>query len=586
MRKTKIICTLGPACEDEKMMRKMLEAGMDVARFNFSHGDHAVQLERIKKIRKLSKEMNKYIACLLDTKGPEIRIGTFKEDKIELKAGAEFTLTSREIEGDENAVSVSFKDLPKDVYAGAKILIDDGLVELNVLAVTDTEIKCKVINGGAIGNRKGVNIPGITISMPYISEKDRADMVFGIENGYDFIAASFTRNEKDILDIKKILDEYQCKHIKIIAKIENAEGVINIDNILRVSDGIMVARGDMGVEIPLEDVPVLQKQLINKAYNAGKIVITATQMLESMIHNPRPTRAETTDVATAIYDGTSAIMLSGETAAGQYPVETVQTMSRIALRAEEDINYKKRFKDNEITEIPDVTNAISHAACTTAYDLGAAAIIAVTKTGMSARMVSKYRPSIPIIGSSPDPFVLRQLNMSWGVTPIEVQNKSNADELFEAVANKAKEQGLLKNGDLVVIMAGVPLKVAGTTNLLKVHIVGDVLVKGTGINNMCAAANLCVANTENEAIQTFQRGDILVIPKTSNKILDLMKQASGIITEEGGSDSHAAIVGMALDIPVLVGAVGATQILKSGTRIKLDAQRGLVCNENREGKDA
>ncbi|MEF9864698.1 MAG: pyruvate kinase, partial [Christensenellaceae bacterium] len=383
--------------------------------------------------------------------GPEIRIGTFKEDKIELKAGAEFTLTSREIEGVENAVSVSFKDLPKDVYAGAKILIDDGLVELNVLAVTDTEIKCKVINGGVIGNRKGVNIPGITISMPYISEKDRADMVFGIENGYDFIAASFTRNEKDILDIKKILDEYQCKHIKIIAKIENAEGVINIDNILRVSDGIMVARGDMGVEIPLEDVPVLQKQLINKAYNAGKIVITATQMLESMIHNPRPTRAETTDVATAIYDGTSAIMLSGETAAGQYPVETVQTMSRIALRAEEDINYKKRFKDNEITEIPDVTNAISHAACTTAYDLGAAAIIAVTKTGMSARMVSKYRPSIPIIGSSPDPFVLRQLNMSWGVTPIEVQNKSNADELFEEVANKAKEQGLLKNGDLVVI---------------------------------------------------------------------------------------------------------------------------------------
>lgn len=582
MRKTKIICTLGPSSEDENTIRRMVEASMDVARLNFSHGDHKTQLERIRKIKKISKDTGKHISCLLDTKGPEIRIGTFKTGRIELHEGDTFTLTTREVEGDETCVSETFKNLPQDLAQGAIILIDDGLIEMQVMCITDTEITCKVLNGGMLSDRKGVNVPGFSVSLPYISEKDRADIVFGIENDVDFIAASFTRSEQDILDIKHILDEYKCKSIKIIAKIENAEGVKNIDDILRVSDGIMVARGDMGVEIPLEEVPVLQKRLIRKAYGAGKIVITATQMLESMMHNPRPTRAETTDIANAIYDGTSAIMLSGETAAGKYPVECVKTMARIALRTEKDINYEMRFKKNDMAQISDVTNAISHAACTTAYDLGASAIIAVTKTGRSVRMVSKYRPSIPIIGCSPEEQVCRQLNMSWGVTPMKVEQKLNTDELFEMVVNYGKKAGLLENGDLVVIMAGVPLGIAGTTNLLKVHIVGDVLVKGTGINGLCASGNLCVARTEKEARQTFKRGDILAVPTTSNNILDLMKQSAGIITEEDGPDTHAAIVGMALDIPVLVGAVSATQILKTGTHIKLDAERGLVCNENRE----
>ena len=582
MRKTKIVCTLGPSSEDENTIERMIDAGMDVARLNFSHGDHAIQKARIDKVRKIGNAKHKYIACLLDTKGPEIRVGTFKKGSVELKEGDTFTLTTKEVEGDETHVSVSFKDLPGDLAQGAIILIDDGLIEMQATCLTDTDITCKVLNGGKLSDRKGVNVPGFSVSLPYISEKDEADIIFGIENEVDFIAASFTRNEQDILDIKKILDRYHCRSIKIIAKIENAEGVKNIDDILRVSDGIMVARGDMGVEIPLEEVPVLQKRLIHKAYGAGKLVITATQMLDSMMHNPRPTRAETSDVANAIYDGTSAIMLSGETAAGKYPVETVITMARIARRTEHDINYKMRFKKNDMTEISDVTNAISHAACTTAYDLGASAIIAVTKTGASVRMVSKYRPSIPIIGCSPDPQVCRQLNMSWGVIPLEVEQKFNTDELFELVVNTSKKAGLLQNGDLVAIMAGVPLGIAGTTNLLKVHIVGDVLVKGTGINALCASSTTCVANSEKEARQTFKRGDILVVPSTSNNILDLMKQSAGIITEADGLDSHAAIVGMALDIPVLVGAASATQILKNGIHVKLDAERGLVCNENRE----
>ncbi|MEA4852757.1 MAG: pyruvate kinase [Christensenella sp.] len=582
MRKTKIICTLGPACEDDNTVERMLEAGMDVARFNFSHGEHTIQKQRIERVRRVSKKLDRYISCMLDTKGPEIRIGQFKDGGIELKEGATFTLTTKELLGDETCVSISFRDLPRDLSQGAVILIDDGLIELKATNITDTEIECKVINGGRLGDRKGVNVPGFSISLPYVSEKDRADIIFGAENEFDFIAASFTRSEQDILDIKKILDESGNKSIKVIAKIENAEGVKNIDDIIRVSDGIMVARGDMGVEIPLEEVPILQKRLIKKSYNAGKIVITATQMLDSMIHNPRPTRAETTDVATAIYDGTSAIMLSGETAAGNYPVEAVKTMARIARRAEQDIDYRAKFEQNDIDCYVDVTNAVSHAACTTAYDLGASAIITVSKSGKSVRMVSKYRPSIPIIGCSPDPIVCRQLSMSWGVTPLEVEQKNNTDELFETVVNAAKGAGLVSNGDLVVIMAGVPLGVSGTTNLLKVHIVGDVLVKGTGVNKLCASGNLCVANTEKQARQIFKSGDILVIPKTSNYILDLMKQSSGIITEDDHLDSHAAIVGMALDIPVLVGAVSATQILKSGTHIRLDAEKGLVCNENRE----
>lgn len=575
-RKTKIVCTLGPACEKEAIMESMIAAGLDVARFNFSHGDHEEQGGRLKTVRKLSKKTGKHIACLLDTKGPEIRTGSFRDGRAELITGKEFILTTKTMEGDDTCVSVTYKDLPKDVKKDDRILIDDGLVELRVLSTTATDISCKVVNGGVLGNKKGINVPGVEIAQPYISEKDRADILFGAKNDYDFIAASFTRNANDIVEIRKVLEEAGNSSIKIIAKIENAQGVANIDEILRVSDGIMVARGDMGVEIPLEDVPILQKKLIKEVYRAGKIVITATQMLDSMINNPRPTRAETTDVATAIYDGTSAIMLSGETANGHYPVESVMTMARIAIRAEQDIDYKIRFLTDSMHEKFDVTNAISHAACEAAYDLDAAAIIAVTETGLSARLISKYRPEMPIVACSPHKKTLRQLNMSWGVVPVELEEKAHTEDLFNSAVKNAMEKGLLKNGDMVVITAGLPLGIAGTTNLLRVHIVGDVLIKGEGIGSMCVCAPLRIVNTEAEARQRFQTGEILVIPKTSNNILDLMKRAAGIITEEDGLDSHAAIVGLTLEKPVLVGAVGATRILRDGMMAKLDAGAGMV----------
>ena len=394
MRKTKIVCTMGPATEDDKVLRELMRSGMAVARFNFSHGDHEMHKKTLERVVRLREELDLPIATMLDTKGPEIRLGSFKNGKVLLKKGTAFTLRASPMEGDETQASISFPDLAGDVQEGSTILLDDGLIELTVRGIRGGDIVCRVQNDGFISNNKGVNVPNVHLSMPFISERDREDIIFGIQNGFDFIAASFVRTAADVLEIRKIFDEFDCHGVNIIAKIENQEGVENIDQILRVSDGIMVARGDMGVEIPLEDVPVLQKMIIKKVYNAGKQVITATQMLESMIKNPRPTRAEATDVANAIYDGTSAIMLSGETAAGQYPVEAVRTMARIAERTEQDIDYIKRFKLREVETNPDVTTAISHATCTTAHDLGAAAIITVTKSGKTARMISKFRRTV------------------------------------------------------------------------------------------------------------------------------------------------------------------------------------------------
>jgi len=417
--------------------------------------------------------------------------------------------------------------------------------------------------------------------MPYISEKDKSDIIFGVKTGFDFIAASFARSADDIIQVRQILDSQNCHSIKIIAKIENAEGVSNIDDILRVSDGIMIARGDMGVEIPFEEVPVLQKKLIKKGYNCGKLVITATQMLDSMMKNPRPTRAEATDVANAIYDGTSAIMLSGETAAGAYPIESVKTMSLIAKRAENDIDYQKRFYRRDNISAPDVTNAISHATVTTAYDLGAAAIITVTQSGQTARMISKYRPEMQIIGCTSVETTYRQINMSWGVTPLLIEQQNNSDDLFTHAVESAKNAGLVKNGDLVVITAGVPVGISGTTNLIKVHVVGDVLVSGHGINKLSTRGNLCVARNEAEALANFKQNDILVIPQTSNNLLSLLKKASAVVTEQKGLNSHAAIVGLALDIPVIIGAERATEILKSGTNVLVDCERGMVCNTSK-----
>ncbi len=578
MRKTKIICTLGPATDNEDTLRKLMLAGMNVARLNFSHQTHPEQKKRADMVKKLRKELNLPVALLLDTKGPEIRIKTFKEPKVELKAGDAFTLTTRDVEGDSSIVSITFDRLPREVHSQDRILIDDGLIELRVESTTETDIHCVVINGGVLSGRKGINVPGVAVSLPFISEKDREDIAFAVKEDFDFIAASFTRTAQDILEMRSLLETYNSHDIRIIAKIENSDGVENIDEIIQVSDGIMVARGDLGVEIPLQEIPVIQKKLIQKAYNAGRQVITATQMLDSMMKNPRPTRAEATDVANAIYDGTSAIMLSGETAAGLYPVTALKTMATIAQRTEEDIDYKGLFSRREMNEQPNVTSAISHATCTTAHDLGAAAIITVTKSGKTARMISKYRPLCPIISGTTDEKVLRQMNLSWGVIPILVDEKQNTDELFEHVVSVAKKQDLVRDGDLCVITAGVPLGVSGTTNLLKVQLVGDILVSGQGIGKGITCGNLCVCHNEDEARMNCKAGDILVIPQTSNRILPQIKACIGLITELGGENSHAAIAGMALDKPVIVGAESATHLLKSGICVTIDAGRGIVFN--------
>lgn len=577
IRKTKIICTLGPATEDENVVRQLMQKGMNAARINFSHSTHEDAAKKLDVVSRLREELDLPIATILDTKGPEIRIGTFKEGSVELKNGDRFTLTTNEVEGDSSIVTITYKGLPQDLEEGSLVLIDDGLVGMVVTSLTDTDITCKVTNGGVISNHKGVNVPGTTLSMPFINERDMGDIVFGIEAGFDFIAASFTRSAEDILEIRKILKEHDCQTINIIAKIENMDGVENIDEILRVADGIMVARGDMGVEIPLEDVPVLQKILIRKAYHAGKQVVTATQMLDSMMKNPRPTRAEATDVANAIYDGTSCIMLSGETAAGKYPIESLETMVRIAEKAEQNINYVGRFNSRDNSDIAfDVTNAISHATCTTAHDLGASAIITVTKSGITARQISKFRPYSPIVGCTISENVCRQLNLSWNVTPVLVEEQTDTDELFECAVDAAEHKGIVKSGDVVVITAGLPLGITGTTNMMKVHTVGKVLVSGEGITNKSVSARACVCKVGAEIAENFRDGDIIVIQDTDNSMVEYMRRSSGIIVEASGANTHAAIAGLVMDIPVITGASHATEILKNGSVVKMDAATGYV----------
>lgn len=580
MRKTKIICTLGPATDDENVLRELLLNGMNVARVNMSHGTHEEQKVRIDVVKKLREELDLPIAILLDTKGPEIRTGNFSGGPVTLEAGQEFTLTTKDIDGDNTRCSVTFKTLPQELEEGNRILIDDGLIELRVKALTDTDVICKVINGGNVSSHKGINIPNVKLSLPFISEQDKKDIAFGVEQDVDFIAASFTRSADDIMLLRKELKKNNCDNIRICAKIENHEGIDNIDEIIKVSDSIMVARGDLGVEIPLEEIPILQKKIIQKVYEAGKQAITATQMLDSMIKNPRPTRAESTDVANAIYDGTSAIMLSGETAAGKYPIQAVKTMAKIALATEKDINYIEQFRKRDITESTDVTSAISHATCTTAHDLGAKAILTVSKTGQTARMISKYRPECPIICGTTEPKVRRQMNLSWGVTPIVVEEKDNTDELFEHVVQVAESQGYVTSGDLTVITAGVPLGVSGTTNLLKVHLVGNVLVTGETVTDETVCGRLCVCKNEEDALNNYTDGDILVIPKTTNALHRIIRSAKGVITEQEGINSHAAIMCLALNKPVLVGAKNATRILKTGTVVTLDGHRGTVYSNN------
>lgn len=467
MRKTKIVCTIGPSSESEEKMKELMLAGMNVARINFSHGNHEQHKIKLDRIRRVSEELGLSIATLADTKGPEVRLRNFKDGKTILKSGQIFTLTTKEIEGTDEIASITYENIIQDIEVGTTILIDDGLIEMVVEKLTNTEIICKVINGGPISNNKGVNVPGVQLSMPYISDMDKQDILFAVHEECEFLAASFTRCKEDILQIKQILDDHESK-IKIIAKIENMQGITNIDEIIEVSDGVMVARGDMGVEIPLEEVPILQKEIIKRAVAKGKHVITATQMLESMIHNPRPTRAEVTDIANAIYDGTTAIMLSGESAAGNYPIEAVQTMAKIAERTEEDIDYASRMKKREDVDHTDVTTAISHATCTTAMDLNAAAIITVTMSGFTASMISRYKPNCPIIGCSVYPRVCKQLNLMWGVIPVKIEEKETTMALFDEAASIALRKGLVKKGDTIVVTAGIPLGIQGKTNMIRV----------------------------------------------------------------------------------------------------------------------
>ena len=576
MRKTKIVCTIGPATNNEEMLRNLMLAGMDVARINFSHGTHEAAKEMVDRIKKVREELDIPVAILLDTKGPEIRLKSFKDGKVMLKEGQTFTLCTDDVEGDDQMVSITYKNLPNDVNIGSRILIDDGLIELQVASIKSNRIVCIVNNGGEVSNSKGVNVPNVELSMPYMSEKDKSDILFGIEQGFDFIAASFVRTAEDVLEIRQILEHNGGRDIAILAKIENAQGVKNIDSILNVADGIMVARGDMGVEIDMQDLPVIQKTLIKKTYRACKRVITATQMLDSMIRNPRPTRAEISDVANAIYDGTSAIMLSGETAMGKYPIEAVKTMASIAERTENDIDYKKKLKLFDSEGGLDVPSAISHATCTTAHDLGAAAIIALTYSGGTARQISSFRPACPIIAPTLSERARRQLNMSWGVIPISSEVAANSDELFDTSVDHAEKLGLVKKGDLVVITGGMPMGVAGTTNMMKVHLVGHILVKGEGLSDLHSTASVAICRSVMDMAKNFKDGEIAVLERLDNKMIPMLKNARGIIIEASDHMEDLNILSMALDIPIIIGAAGATKILKDGTSITMDASNGLI----------
>jgi len=577
MRRTKIVCTIGPTSEDYNILKELIEKGLNVARLNFSHGDFNEHGARIINIKKIREELNLPVAIMLDTKGPEIRTGMFKNGGADLKEGQTFIVTMRDIEGDETMCTVSYKGLVHDVERGSRILIDDGLISLKVTDIKGEDIICIVENSGPIKDHKGVNIPGAKLNLPALTQKDIEDIEFGIKNGIDMIAASFVRKAADVLSIRRLLEDNKADNILIISKIENHEGVENIDEIIKVSDGIMVARGDLGVEIPIEEIPIVQKKIIEKCNKAGKPVITATQMLDSMMRNPRPTRAEVTDVANAILDGTDAIMLSGETAQGKYPIESFETMARIAENIEAYINYKDN-NDKNIDYNISVTNAISHATCTTAKDIGAAAIITCTKSGYTARMVSRYRPKAPIIATTPNDNVARKLSIVWGVYPIVSDEVSTTDEMIDSSVKAALEAGFIRNGDVVVISAGIPVAMTGTTNMIKVHIVGDVIVKGVGIGTKPKTGTVCIINDIEKDKEKFRDKDIIVTMKTERDYMPLIERASAIITEEGGLTSHAAIVGLNFGIPVIVGCEGAVAKLTDGMTVTLDTIRGFVYN--------
>lgn len=574
MRKTKIVCTIGPATNNLEMIKQLILSGCDVCRLNFSHGTHESHAEVISLIRQAVKETGKDVAILLDTKGPEIRTLDVENGEVELVAGEQLVLTPEPILGNAKRVGITYDGLSEDVRIGTRILIDDGMIELKVEEIVNKDLVCRIMNGGTLKNKKGVNVPGCKIRLPGITEKDAEDILFGIKHQVDFIAASFVRKAADIYEIRKILEEHNAD-IHVIAKIESEEGVDNVEEILEVSDGLMVARGDLGVEIPAEDVPLIQKRLIRLCNEKGKPVITATQMLDSMQRNPRPTRAEASDVANAIFDGTDAIMLSGETASGKYPIEAVLTMARIAERTERELNIQKQmeYKTMKFQSITDViSQAVAHAAVT----LQASAILTPTESGFTARMISKYRTNIPTIAVTPHESVKRKLKLVWGVHPVKGLEQQSTDEILENAVEAALGEGLVHHGDLIIITAGVPVREPGTTNMMKIHIIGEMIGKGMGIGNQVVHGKVIVAKTAEELGAKMVDGAIIVTTSTDKEMMPYIHRAKAIIAEEGGLTSHAAIIGVELGIPVIVGVEDVTNKLKDGMEVTMDSRHGHI----------
>jgi len=574
VRRTKIVCTIGPSIDSEEKIAEMIEAGMDVARLNLSHGKREEHLRRVEMIREVSRKLKRTIAILVDTRGPEVRTGPLKEEKIILKDGQDFILTTSAVTGDQDRVAVTYPGLPRDLAPGRTILIDDGLLHLEVIEISGDDILCKVIHGGELRSYKGLNLPGTSLSLPALGAEDREDLKLLLEQDIHFIAVSFTRTREDILEVKRLVEEILPDTL-IIAKIESRAGIENFDEILDVSDGIMVARGDLGVEIPTEEVPLLQKKIIYQCNRSGKPVIIATQMLDSMIRHPLPTRAEASDVANAIFDGTDAVMLSGETAMGRFPVEAVQTMSRIARRTEEALRYKQILEGLEKVMAKTVTDAISYATCHTAQELGAEAIITSTQTGQTARMVSKYRPRSPIVAVTSRRRVAAQLTLTWGVYPVLCPPVESTDEMFAAATEAALQEQLVREGSLVVFTAGVPVGIPGTTNLLRVETIGKVLARGTGLGKSAVTGTACVVK-EMADLDCLQEGQILVLRSAEKAHLPALEKAAALITEEGGLTSGGAILALNLHKPAVVGVERALELIKTGELITVDAKRGLI----------
>ncbi|MDU3843085.1 MAG: pyruvate kinase, partial [Staphylococcus epidermidis] len=571
MRKTKIVCTIGPASESEEMLEKLMNAGMNVARLNFSHGSHEEHKARIDTIRKVAKRLNKTIGLLLDTKGPEIRTHNMKDGLIVLEKGKEVIVSMNEVEGTPEKFSVTYENLINDVNIGSYILLDDGLVELQVKEINKDkgEVKCDILNTGELKNKKGVNLPGVKVNLPGITDKDADDIRFGIKENVDFIAASFVRRPSDVLDIRQILEEEKAE-ITIFPKIENQEGIDNIEEILEVSDGLMVARGDMGVEIPPESVPMVQKDLIRKCNKLGKPVITATQMLDSMQRNPRATRAEASDVANAIYDGTDAVMLSGETAAGQYPEEAVKTMRNIAVSAEAAQDYKKLLSDRTKLVETSLVNAIGVSVAHTALNLNVKAIVAATESGSTARTISKYRPHSDIIAVTPSEKTARQCAIVWGVNPVVKEGRKTTDALLNNAVATAVETGRVSNGDLIIITAGVPTGEKGTTNMMKIHLVGDEIAKGQGVGRGSVVGHAIVADSASDLEGKDLSDKVIITNSVDETLVPYVEKAIGLITEENGITSPSAIIGLEKGIPTVVGVEQATKEIKNDMLVTLD----------------